>query len=204
MNTDEEDSFLWVGTISLTYKRNFLFLGVGLLVLPCLFLFGVFWSFSYYKEMPPLDLFWGLFFLGLFVFFSWFVGGILFATIRGYPKYYLTNHQLINKDWTPWRVIKTEVLDLAKIQTVYFVDEPLPDSGSVHFYTRPLEILLEEVARMRKPRLQKNLITWTSLGKCDLTFEKVNSPLKLIEALESILPLKPYPSLRYVYQRSGS
>ncbi|HUX98281.1 MAG TPA: hypothetical protein VMV49_01890 [Candidatus Deferrimicrobium sp.] len=198
--TNEKKPFLWVGSVSQTQKAAYLFLGGLLQFLSYLFLWGIFDSLSYYKEYPPFDLIMGLFCFIVFISFFWFSGGILISLIRGYPKYYLTNDQLVSKVRMPWGALKIKVINLAEIQTiVHLVDES--SLNSMHFYAKPVDILLEEVAGMRKPRSLKNQESWTPLGKSNFKFGSVNSPLELIEALESLLPLKPHPSLKYVYQR---
>jgi hypothetical protein len=102
-----------------------------------------------------------------------------------------------------WGTLKTKTTNLTEILTIYLVDVPYKDLNSVYFYDKSVEVLLEEAARMKKPRLGKNKdFGWTFLGKGNLTFTSVNYPLKLIEVLSSILPLKPHPSLKNVYQRS--
>ncbi len=204
MNENEE--VLWEGEVSTRYKDKENIAKVlvfGLLIALEMLIIIVY---SIFFDRIPRS--WGH--IGFFLLLSIILVGMILTIYAlnstgwkdQFPKFYVTAEKLILKDWNFWRKLKIQTFELAKINTIYVVDDSFPEKDSFWFYRKTAaEILGDCTQDVLNFGEEYNVTPYDCFFGFDFEFEAVNSPIHLLKALESLITLQQHPKYKYLFVR---
>lgn len=195
MEKDEE--LLWEGTISRAAKRRGLIIGTILFLIFLIAEIGIiFWN--------PEDIIWVIlkFVLIILVGFPVILASLafIFHFLDRYDRYFVTKNELIYKKVSVWGTYKTYQIVLDKIKIIHMHREYSSELNNFYFYTLSIDEINEEYhSKFQEYPTEGdfNLVE----SSPDFYFQWVDTPKKLLEVLQSLIPLKMNPTLPNTFER---
>lgn len=184
--TSHEEESLWTGTVSQDYQKQMLKTASEISIAWLSVIIIVLLTTTLMSPEFIIEFFWVsiiMFIIFLLSIFQY----TLKALLDKYPEYRLTSEALICKDWTHFGRERITTMKLSDLQQMYIEMELSNKEADIYFFTKKFDDW-HEVPDFKG-------------SKAVFNFKSVDSPEKLIEALQSIIPFKKHPTLEDTYQR---
>lgn len=201
----KDESWIWKDTVSDGYKAVHFVLASSFLTASII---GEFWIIFKFPDVmginpdAPAIIFQVLhyFLIGLVGFIIVICTGALIWYFKDYfPKYFITQDQLVLTERNMWGKQTQKTLEIKKIQTIC-VTEGTGEGNSFWFYEKTVREIQKECPPDFLWEFKFKFPLDCFFGY-DLAFSRVDKPIRLLKVLESLLPLQQHPNYPNVFQR---